>query len=59
MAVAYYYVPLPEATDEELEDAAKRPDISHETEVWGFRLVFITLFFAWIAQLAYVGAQEA
>ena len=59
LAVAYYYVPLPEASDEELEDYSEHPDLLNLAEVWGTKLVFITLAFGVLAQFCYVGAQEA
>ena len=33
LAVAYYYVPLPDVTDEELEDVAERADDANNAEV--------------------------
>jgi fucose permease len=59
LAVAYYYVPLPEATDDELEEAAEHPDLINLTEIRGTRLVLITLAFGTLSQFCYVGAQEA
>lgn len=59
LAVAYYYVPLPEATDDELEEAADHPDLIHLAEIRGTRLVLITLVIGTISQFCYVGAQES
>jgi fucose permease len=59
LAVAYYYVPLPEASDDDLEDYSEHPDLLNLAEVWGTKLVFITLGFGVLAQFCYVGAQEA
>jgi fucose permease len=59
LAVAYYYVPLPEATDDELEESSQRPDLLNLAEIKGTRLVFITLFFAAVSQFFYLGGQEA
>lgn len=58
LAVAYYYVPLPEATDEELEDAAERLDGANTVNVYGMRIIWITLAFGVFGQFCYVGAQE-
>jgi fucose permease len=58
LAVAYYYVPLPEATDEELEQSSEHPDFIHLAEIRGRRLVIITLAIGVFAQFCYVGAQE-
>jgi fucose permease len=59
LAVAYYYVPLPEATDKELEESAEREDFAHLGEFKGVRVVWITLGLGVLAQFCYVGAQEA
>ncbi|QDS76310.1 hypothetical protein FKW77_002344 [Venturia effusa] len=59
LAVAYYYVPLPEATDEELEDSAERADFANLAEINGVRVIWITLALGILAQFCYVGAQES
>jgi fucose permease len=59
LAVAYYYVPLPEATDKELEESAEREDFAHLAEIHGVRVIWITLGLGILAQFAYVGAQES
>ncbi|KAF2665500.1 MFS general substrate transporter [Microthyrium microscopicum] len=59
LAVAYFYLPLPEATDDELEEAAEHPDLLNLTEIRGTRLVLITLIMGCICMFCYVGAQEA
>jgi hypothetical protein len=50
LAVAYYYVPLPEATDQELEDAAERSDFANLAEINGVRVIWITLALGVLAQ---------
>ena len=57
LAVAYYYVPLPEATDGELEDASERMD--GQGKIGNVSVIWITLGFAVFSQFLYVGAQEA
>lgn len=66
LAVAYYYVPLPEATDAELEDIAERADGANEAQMripfGGGRTVHVTvvtLLIGIFAQWCYVGGQEA
>jgi fucose permease len=59
LAVAYYYVPLPEASEEELEEASQRPDLLNLAEIKGTRMIFITLFFAVLSMFCYVGGQES
>jgi len=59
LAVAYYYVPLPEATDNELEDASERMDGANKVEPFrNVSVVWITLALGISSQFFYVGAQE-
>ncbi|KAK8224540.1 major facilitator superfamily domain-containing protein [Phyllosticta capitalensis] len=63
LAVAYYWIPLPEATDTELDDAAERADgANHETirllPSTGIQVTMLTLAIGVFAQFTYVGAQE-
>lgn len=63
LAIIYFYVPLPEATDEELEIASERMPIPrHETITIGRRSVkvlWIGLAVAVFSQFCYVGGQES
>jgi len=59
LAVAYYYVPLPEATDEELERACTREDGANDATVLGVRVIYLTLGLGVFSQFCYVGGQEA
>ncbi|KAH9844831.1 Major Facilitator Superfamily [Teratosphaeria destructans] len=58
LAVAYYYVPLPEATDEELEDAAERMDGANKGKIDNVGIIWITLGCAVFSLFCYVGGQE-
>ena len=58
LAVGYYYAPLPEATDDELEDAAERIDLANKAKVGNISIIWITLAFGVFSQFCYVGAQE-
>ncbi|KAK4610073.1 L-fucose-proton symporter [Fulvia fulva] len=58
MAVIYYYVPLSEATDVELEDAAERIDGANKAKVGNVRVIWIVLGLGVVSQFCYVGAQE-
>ncbi|KAJ9619568.1 hypothetical protein H2203_008348 [Taxawa tesnikishii (nom. ined.)] len=58
LAVAYYYVPLPEATDAELEDACERPDGANKAQTHGISVIWITLAVACFSQAMYMGGQE-
>ncbi|KAG9948585.1 MFS monosaccharide transporter-like protein, partial [Aureobasidium melanogenum] len=58
LAVAFFYVPLPEATDKELEDACERMDNANHATVGKFRVIWYTLAVGAFAMFCYVGAQE-
>lgn len=58
LALVYYYIPLPEATDEELEDSAERMDGANKAQVGNLRLIWIVLGLAIFSQFCYVGGQE-
>lgn len=63
LAVLYFYVPLPEATNEELEAASRRLSIPRDTTIkigpWPVRVIWVTLGFAVLSQFCYVGGQES
>ncbi|KAG9552099.1 MFS monosaccharide transporter-like protein, partial [Aureobasidium melanogenum] len=58
LAVAFFYVPLPEATDKELEDACERMDNANYATVGKIRVIWYTLAAGTFAMFCYVGAQE-
>jgi len=58
LAIAFYYIPLPEATDEQLEEQADKRSAVYRTRLAGYRVVWITLAFGVFSQFCYVGAQE-
>lgn len=59
LAVVYYYVPFPEATDEEFEEASRRADMANFAEIKGIRIIWVTLGLGVFSQFCYVGAQES
>jgi fucose permease len=63
LAIIYFYIPLPEATDEELEMASARMPIPrNETINIGrrpVRVLWIGLGMAVLSQFCYVGGQES
>lgn len=59
LAVVFYYVPLPEATDDELEELAERRSAVYRARVGPYRVVFITLALGVFSQFCYVGVQES
>ncbi|RCI08570.1 hypothetical protein L249_4777 [Ophiocordyceps polyrhachis-furcata BCC 54312] len=59
LGLFFFYVPLPEVGDEELERAARRlPVDSTKRSVGGLQLRTVCLVLAVVAQCAYVAAQE-
>ncbi|KAF1987898.1 MFS general substrate transporter [Aulographum hederae CBS 113979] len=60
LSVLYFYVPLPEATDAELEDVTEqRSNGSNHAQIGPCKVIFITLAFGAFSQWCYVGGQEA
>jgi fucose permease len=58
LAVAFFYVPLPEATDKELEDACERMDNANYATVGRIRIIWYTLAVGAFAMFCCIGAQE-
>ncbi|KAL1296885.1 hypothetical protein AAFC00_004500 [Neodothiora populina] len=60
LAIAFFYVPLPEGTDEELEERSERMDRANYATVLGgrVRIIWVTLAIGTFAMWCYVGAQE-
>ncbi|KAK5116653.1 hypothetical protein LTR62_007327 [Meristemomyces frigidus] len=58
LAVAFHYVPLPEASDADLEDAAERMDGANHAKLGNVKILWILLGLAAFAQFCYVGGQE-
>jgi fucose permease len=63
LAIIYFYIPLPEATDEELEVASQRMPISRDATInigrKPVRVLWVGLGLAVFAQFCYVGGQES
>jgi len=59
LAVAFYYVPLPEASDDDLEELANRRSTVYRTKVGPFPVVWLTLGLGVFSQFCYVGGQES
>ena len=59
LALAFYYVNLPEALDEELDELADKNFVANQTKIGPFRVIWVTLAVAVSSQFFYVGAQEA
>lgn len=58
LAMIYHYVPLPEATTAELEDASERMDGANKAKIRSVPVIWILLGLAAFSQFCYVGAQE-
>ncbi|OJJ44770.1 hypothetical protein ASPZODRAFT_100926 [Penicilliopsis zonata CBS 506.65] len=58
LALAFYYLPVPEASDEDLEELANRRQADNRATVAGFPVVWVTLALGIFSQFVYVGGQE-
>ena len=59
LALIFYYLPIPEATDEELESVAEKRESINRRKVFGLPVIYTTLIFGLFSQFCYVGGQEA
>jgi fucose permease len=59
LAVIFYYVPLPEASEEDLEAIAEKRACVYRGKVGGVPIVYTTLVLGVFSQFCYVGGQEA
>ncbi|OCK75999.1 MFS general substrate transporter [Lepidopterella palustris CBS 459.81] len=58
LAIGYYYVPLPEATDSELEKASSHIAAASNASLGNIKIIWITLGLGVFSQFCYVGGQE-
>lgn len=59
LAVVFFYFPIPEACDEDLDEIARiRADVNKKS-IGGVAIIYITLAFGIFTQFCYVGGQEA
>lgn len=59
LAVIFYYLPIPEASDEDLEEVVDRRSDVNRKRIGPMMIVRITLAFGVFSQFCYVGGQEA
>ncbi|MCJ1468038.1 hypothetical protein MMC07_006664 [Pseudocyphellaria aurata] len=59
LAVIFYYLPIPEASDEDLDEVANRRADVNQKRVGSMTIVHVTLAFGIFSQFCYVGGQEA
>ncbi|KUL84277.1 hypothetical protein ZTR_07565 [Talaromyces verruculosus] len=58
LAAAFYYLPVPEATDDDLQELADRRKDDVTARVFGLPVVWVTLGLAAFSQFWYVASQE-
>ncbi|KEF56349.1 uncharacterized protein A1O9_07930 [Exophiala aquamarina CBS 119918] len=58
LAIIFYYIPLPEATDEQLEELADRRSSVNNAKLGPWKVIFVTLALGVFSQWVYVGLQE-
>ncbi|PYH95121.1 MFS general substrate transporter [Aspergillus ellipticus CBS 707.79] len=58
LALAFYYLPIPEASDEDLEELANRRRADNRALVMGIPVVWVTLALGVWSQFFYVAGQE-
>lgn len=59
LALVFYYVPLPEASDDDLEDLALQNFEANSRRVGPFPVIYVTLALGIFSNFCYVGSQEA
>ena len=59
LALIYYYLPIPEASDEELDELAEKHEAVNRRKVSGLPVIFTTLILGISSEFFYVGGQEA
>ena len=59
LAVVFYYIPLPEASDDELEEQQDKRSAVYRAQVGPFRVIYVTLALGVLSQWCYVGTQES
>ncbi|KAL4875003.1 major facilitator superfamily domain-containing protein [Aspergillus karnatakaensis] len=58
LALAFYYLPIPEASDEDLEELANRRRADNRAAPFGIPIVWVTLTLGVWSQFFYVAGQE-
>ena len=59
LALIFFYLPIPEASNEDLEELAERRESVFRRKLAGLPIIHLTLIFGIFSQFCYVGAQEA
>lgn len=58
LALFFFYLPIPEASNEELEEEAERRESVYRRKSAGLQVVYLTLIMGLFAEFFYVGGQE-
>ncbi|KAL6714806.1 hypothetical protein ACLMJK_007066 [Lecanora helva] len=58
LALVFYYLPIPEASDEDLEKVAERRQSVFKRKFAGLPVIYTTLILGMFSQFCYVGGQE-
>ncbi|KAI9369117.1 major facilitator superfamily domain-containing protein [Aspergillus egyptiacus] len=59
LAVAFYYLPIPETSDEDLEELANRRQEDNRAALFGIPIVWVTLALGVWSQFFYMAGQES
>ena len=59
LALVFYYLPIPEAVDSDLEEMAEKRESVYRRKIAGLPVTYITLIFGVFCQFCYVGGQES
>ncbi|KAK4694658.1 MFS transporter, FHS family, L-fucose permease, partial [Lecanoromycetidae sp. Uapishka_2] len=59
LALIFFYLPLPEASDDEMEGMAERRGSVYRRKVLGMPVIFVTLAAGIFSQFCYTGGQES
>ncbi|KAI4172257.1 MAG: hypothetical protein LQ343_003692 [Gyalolechia ehrenbergii] len=59
LALIFFYLPIPEASDEDLQQLADEREEVNSRKIGGVQIIYITLAFGVFSQFCYVGGQEA
>ena len=59
LALIYYYLPIPEASNEDLEEVARQRSTVNQTKLGGLPIIYVTLALGVFSQFCYVGGQES
>ena len=59
LAVIFFYLPIPEASDDDLETLSERRFSTYHRKVFGIPVMYMTLISGIFSQWCYVGGQEA